>query len=58
MENVHLSEALFWLDAAFSGDPQDVRDWPQLNPLLPHAQCVAEYADTAKITAPTAQLFN
>ncbi|HNG36576.1 MAG TPA: tetratricopeptide repeat protein [Nitrosomonas sp.] len=58
LENVHLSEALFWLNTAFSGDPQDVRDWPQLNPLLPHAHAVAEYADLVGITTPTVRLFN
>ena len=58
LENVHLSEALFWLNTAFSGDPQDVRDWPQLNPLLPHAHAVAEYADLVGMTTPTARLFN
>ena len=36
----------------------DVRDWPVLNPLLPHAQAVAGHADAAGITAPTVRLMN
>lgn len=53
-----LTETLHWLDDAFVGDPEDVRDWPILNPLMPHAQAVAEHADTAGITEPTARLMN
>ncbi|MBS0588312.1 MAG: tetratricopeptide repeat protein [Proteobacteria bacterium] len=56
--NTRLHEALRWLNTAFSGDPQDVRNWPVLNPLAPHAQAVAGYADAAGIAAPTARLFN
>ncbi|MBS0299822.1 MAG: tetratricopeptide repeat protein [Proteobacteria bacterium] len=57
-ENVRLTEALRWLNAAFTGDPQDVRDWPVLNPLLPHAQAITGHADEAGITTPTARLLN
>jgi len=57
-ENTRLNEALRWLGDAFAGDPDDVRNWPVLNPLLPHAQAVAEYADAAGITAPTTRLLN
>jgi len=57
-ENTRLTEALRWLNTAFTGDPDDVRNWPVLNPLLPHAQAVAAHADAAGITAPTALLFN
>jgi tetratricopeptide (TPR) repeat protein len=57
-EHSRLSEALQWMDAAFVGDPGDVRDWPVLNPLLPHAQAVVEHADAAGITAPAARLMN
>jgi tetratricopeptide (TPR) repeat protein len=56
--NTRLAEALRWLDAAFSDNPQDVENWPVLNPLLPHAQAVAEQADAAGIAAPTARLLN
>ena len=32
-----LEEALGWINAAFVGDPQDVRSWATLDPLAPHA---------------------
>ena len=57
-EHSRLTEALRWLDAAFVGVPSDVRDWPVLNPLLPHAQAVAGHADAAGIAAPIARLMN
>ena len=44
-----LTEALRWIDAAFVGDPQDVRDWPVLDPLAPHARAVTAHADAAEI---------
>ena len=53
-----LHAALAWLDDAFVGVMQDVRDWPRLDPLAPHAQAVAAYADAAAIAAPTARLFS
>ena len=53
-----LVEALQWIDAAFAGDPLDVRDWPALEPLAPHARSVAAYADRAGIAAPTATLLH
>ena len=53
-----LTEALQWIDAAFVGDPQDVRNWPVLDPLVPHARAVAAHADAAGITEPTAWLMN
>jgi tetratricopeptide (TPR) repeat protein len=53
-----LREALEWVDAAFVGDPDDVRNWPVLDPLAPHALAVARAADGAGIAEPTAQLFN
>ena len=53
-----LREALEWVDAAFEGDPQDVRNWPALDPLAPHALAVAGRADEAGVAAPTARLFN
>ena len=33
-----VTEALGWVNAAFDGDPQDVRTWPRLDPLAPHAR--------------------
>jgi len=56
--NTRLTEALRWLGDAFAGDPEDVRNWPVLNPLVPHAQAVAGHADAAGIIAPTARLLN
>jgi tetratricopeptide (TPR) repeat protein len=53
-----LREALEWLHAAFNGDPRDVRSWPALDPLSPHAFAVARHADAAEIAEPTARLFN
>lgn len=58
--NVSLTEALRWLNAAFSGagDPQDVRTWPTLDPLAPHARAIVLFADTAGLAEPTAELMN
>jgi tetratricopeptide (TPR) repeat protein len=52
-----LQAALEWLNAAFVGNPQDVRSWPVLDPLTPHAKAVAEFANQAGITDPTARLI-
>lgn len=48
---------LNWLNAAFVGDPQDVSNWPVLDPLAPHAKAVAGFADQAGIMDPTARLI-
>ena len=53
-----LREALEWVNAAFVGDPDDVRNWPILDPLAPHALAVARRADEAEIAEPTGRLFN
>jgi len=53
-----LEAALNWVNAAFDGDPQDVRSWPTLDPLAPHAQVAVQEADKAGITEPTARLMN
>jgi tetratricopeptide (TPR) repeat protein len=53
-----LREALGWVDAAFAGDPQDVRSWSVLDPLTPHALAVARETDEAALGEPTARLFN
>jgi tetratricopeptide (TPR) repeat protein len=53
-----LVEALDWIDAAFTGDPQDVRNWPTLDLLAPHAHTVTAHADAAGISEPTARLMN
>src|SRR5205807_1909845 len=53
-----LVEALGWIDAAFTGVPDDVRYWPILIPLVPHALSVTAYADAAGILEPAARLMN
>jgi tetratricopeptide (TPR) repeat protein len=53
-----LREALEWVNAAFIGDPGDVRNWPTLDPLTPHALAVARAADEADISEPTGRVFN
>ncbi len=53
-----LTEALGWVDEAFAGDPGDVRSWPVLEPLSPHALAVAERGDASGIADPTAWLMN
>jgi tetratricopeptide (TPR) repeat protein len=53
-----LREALQWMNAAFVGAPNDVRRWPVLDPLAPHALAVARHADAAGIADPTSRLFN
>ena len=54
--HARLSEALGWMNAAFDDDPQDVRSWPRLDPLVPHAEAVAAHADAAGIAKPTVRL--
>jgi tetratricopeptide (TPR) repeat protein len=53
-----LAAALAWINAAFVGDPQDVRSWPVLEPLEPHARAVAGFADQAGLSDPAARLFH
>ncbi|HEY1934657.1 MAG TPA: hypothetical protein VGG99_21830 [Acetobacteraceae bacterium] len=53
-----LFETLYWMIAAFAGDPMDKRCWPWLGRLVPHAEAVAARADKAGITEPTAQLVH
>ena len=57
-EKPALGEALGWLDDAFVGNPQDVRSWPVLAPLAPHAQAVATHAADNHLDGPSARLFN
>jgi tetratricopeptide (TPR) repeat protein len=56
-EQNELENALGWLNAAFAGNPQDVRSWLVLDPLTPHAKAVAGFADQAGITNPTVRLI-
>ena len=53
-----LQAALAWIDAAFVGDPQDVRSWPVLEPLESHAKTVACFGDGAGVTGATARLMS
>ena len=52
-----LEQALGWVDAAFTGDPEDVRTWPRLDPLAEHAEAVALAARDQGIADPTARLM-
>ncbi len=52
-----LNEALGWMNAAFVGVPDDVRSWPVLDPLAPHALAVASQAHDGEILTPTGRLF-
>jgi tetratricopeptide (TPR) repeat protein len=53
-----VTEAAGWVNAAWVGDAQDARDWPRLEPLVPHAEAVALAADRAGIAEPTGRLMN
>ena len=57
-EHRALTEALRWVNDAFVGDPEDVRTWPTLDPLAPHARAAARHADRAGIADPTARLMS
>jgi tetratricopeptide (TPR) repeat protein len=52
-----LLATLGWINAAFVGDPLDVRSWPVLEPLSSHALAVAGHGDGSGLTEPTARLF-
>ncbi len=52
-----LIQALGWVNAAFTGHPQDVRTWPRLLPLAEHATAVAERGQEAGIDKPTGRLM-
>ena len=53
-----LRGALALLSVAFIDEPRDVRNWPVLDPLAPHALAAAKHADEAAIGAPSAWIFN
>jgi tetratricopeptide (TPR) repeat protein len=53
-----LTEALAWINVAFTGAPTDVRNWPRLDRLSPHAVAVSGAADRAGIAEPTVRLLN
>jgi len=51
-----LTQALGWLDDAFTGDADDPRERPKMERLAPHVRAVSEYGDGAGIGVPTAAL--
>lgn len=53
-----LRETLQWVNALVPFDSDDVRYWPVLDPLAPHALAVARWGDEAGIAEPTARLLN
>jgi tetratricopeptide (TPR) repeat protein len=53
-----LLEALGWVNKALEGEPRDVRTWPVLSPLAPHALVVARKADEARIPEPTGRVLS
>jgi len=55
--SVRLTEALRWVNAAFTGNPQDWRNWARLDPLAPHAEAVTQTADGAGVAVPTSRLM-
>lgn len=52
-----LAEALGWINAAFEGDPEDVRSWPRLDPLMQHAIATTKAADDSGVSMPTARMM-
>jgi tetratricopeptide (TPR) repeat protein len=57
-QNRNVAAALRWVNAGFVGDPQDMRNWPLLEPLAPHALVACEEADHQNVPKPTAYLMN
>ncbi len=51
-------QALNWLNCAFVGNPQDVRSWSTLEPLLPHATHAAEQDGASLFPVPTSRLLD
>jgi tetratricopeptide (TPR) repeat protein len=57
-QNLHAAAALRWVNRGFVGNPDDVRDWPRLEPLAPHARATVEETDRRNIPQPTTRLMN
>lgn len=53
-----VATALRWVNGGFVGNPQDVRDWPTLLPLLAHVKQAANEAAALGIHDPTGRLLN
>jgi tetratricopeptide (TPR) repeat protein len=55
---IRLTEALGWNAAAFHGsNPRDIKTWPRLELLAPHAEALVWAADKAGIGSPTSHLM-
>jgi tetratricopeptide (TPR) repeat protein len=52
-----LTEALWWMNAAFEDAAEDPHRWPRLTPLIPHAEAVAFAAEQVGIADPTVRLM-
>ncbi len=52
-----LRGALEWVNVGFADDPQDVRNWPVLDPMAPHVLAVLRECDKASIAEPTTRLM-
>jgi len=53
-----LTDALWWMNAAFEDAWDDPRRWPRLTPLIPHAEAVAFMAARAGNAAPTVRVMS
>ena len=53
-----LTQTLYWMNAAFIGDPKDVRSWPVLDALASHVRAITAFADATGITNPTVRLMH
>ncbi len=57
-QRMALVAAIAWLNAGMQGDSQDVRTWPVLEPLAPHAEAAAGYAEVRSIHDGVGQLLS
>lgn len=53
-----LTDSLNWIDRAFDSDPEDIKNWPLLEPLLPHVLTIIDFAQNNTINNPTSRLMN
>ncbi len=57
-EHATLHRTLGWVNDAIPHEASDVRSWPVLEPLAPHAEAIATFADQHHIPDPTSRLMN
>lgn len=57
-EKVCVHAAIKLLRIASAGNPDDVRSWPALEPLVPHLASVIQQAERLRLPKPTSQLSN